>query len=273
VFDDVSIQSAGGSGRFAEHYRLLGIVRGRESAVDLRVFRYPQRGRTRFVDRLSAALERWEGLADDGIVQCYDWGTDPRPWVAVEHTGSTLADRGRADLDVALASAIRCVGTVATLHANDVVHGGLEPRSVAYTEEPDEAASQSPPMIDDIGVLEAFRYPFDPSAMLDPRFAAPEYFDASYGAVDHATDIYQLGAVCYRLFTGRPPYDVPPEAARERVLGGAPPSPSSAVETLPGLLDGVVEKAMAKQKLTRYESAAQMEQDLLQVRDQLVHDG
>ena len=273
VFDDVTLRSADVEGRFADHYRLLGIVRGRETAVDLRVFRYPQRGRTRFVDRLARALETWQALDEDGVVPCYDWGADPRPWAAVNYTGSTLADRGGFRPAVALNHAVTIVGTVARLHAAGVVHGGLEPRSITYTDEADEPAVETPPRIDDVGVLEAFRYPFDPATVLDPRYAAPEYFEDSYGAVDHATDIYHLGAVCYRLFTGRPPYAVDPGAARERVLGAPPPTPSEAEETVPGIVDEVIRKAMARQKLTRYESAAQMEQDLLRVRDQFSTDG
>jgi serine/threonine protein kinase len=102
----------------------------------------------------------------------------------------------------------------------------------------------------------------DPASLLDPRFAAPEYFDRGYGDVDHATDIYQLGAVVYYLVTGRPPFQGTYSEVRTGVLDATPPRPSEINPEIPTWLDDILRTAMAKQKLTRYETAAQVAREL-----------
>jgi len=89
---------------------------------------------------------------------------------------------------------------------------------------------------------------------LSPQYAAPEQFDDEYGTTDDLTDVYQLGAVLYELFTGRPPFDGKSAKAMRRVLHEAP-TPPSAVADVPAALDDVLLTALAKEKADRYESA------------------
>ncbi|MFC6755786.1 hypothetical protein ACFQER_02550 [Halomicroarcula sp. GCM10025894] len=110
-----------------------------------------------------------------------------------------------------------------------------------------------------------YRHQFDPAQFLDPRYAAPEYYQRRFGRIDHATDIYGLGAVCYRLFTGEPPYTGAFEAVRDEVLSSGPPDPS-AVADVPPAVDDIVGKAMARRKLARYETAAHLRQELRSLR-------
>jgi serine/threonine protein kinase len=109
--------------------------------------------------------------------------------------------------------------------------------------------------------MHVYRYYFTPATYLDPRYAAPEYYDRRFGRIDHATDIYQLGATCFRLFTGRSPYAGSFETVKERVVDGQPPAPSD-VADVPPAVDDVLGKAMARQKLARYETASQLTQEL-----------
>jgi hypothetical protein len=274
AFEDITILAGRERERFSDSYRTLAIARGTERAVGLRLFRRPESGSEGFRQYLSMALDQWNRVsATDNVVSLYDRGRTPRPWAAVAYTERTLADRGRLPLGEALWNAVTLTRAVGTMHDNDVVHGGLDPRSIAYTGNVIDDDERQAPLIDHVGLLEAFRFHFDPSECLDPRYAAPEYFDAKFGEIDHATDIYQLGTVLYRLFTGKAPYDGDARRVEKQVLGGSVIPPSERVETIPGLVDDVVSKAMATQKLTRYETATHLEQDLLRLRDHLVTDG
>lgn len=272
VFDELTVLAGRERQAYADVYRTLGLLSGREQAVGLRLFTRPDDAdRGAFLPALETALSDWAAIDDDNVLSVRDWGLEPRPWAAVAYADGALADRGRLPAEEAAWNAHRIAGAVGTLHARGVVHGGLDPGAIAYTGNviEDERAA---PLVDNVGLLEPFRYAVDPATCLDPRYAAPEYFDSAFGGIDHATDIYHLGALCYRLFTGHPPFDSDVRDIGERVLQATPTPPSERAE-VPDVVDQVVSKAMATQKLTRYETVAQMEQDLLRVRDHLGHDG
>lgn len=273
VFDDVTILSRHERQRYADAYRMLGIVSGRERAVSLRVFREPSANRQSFRSDLGSALSAWRSIEDDRVLSLYDWGREPRPWAAVAYAERTLADRDALDPAAAIRDAIFLARAVSALHNTGVVHGGLDSASIAYSAFSVDDVARQRPLVDNVGLIDPFRFAFDPSAYLDPRYAAPEYFDPSFGTIDHATDVYQLGAVCYRLFTGRPPYDVDAGDVQRHVLGGQLRPPSEVDATVPAIVDQIVSKAMARQKLTRYETPAQMEQDLLRAREHVADNG
>jgi serine/threonine protein kinase len=65
------------------------------------------------------------------------------------------------------------------------------------------------------------------------EYAAPEQFAADeYGDVDHVTDVYQLGAVFYELFTGRPPFEGQPFEVMKQIES-AEPTPRARLRTCP----------------------------------------
>jgi serine/threonine protein kinase len=98
----------------------------------------------------------------------------------------------------------------------------------------------------------------------DPRYTAPEHADERFGSVDTATDVYGLGAVCYRLCTGRAPY-TDDQVGRGDHVDGDPPVPSDAARGVPPALDRAVGKALAARKLTRYETVTTLAQELAAV--------
>jgi len=59
-----------------------------------------------------------------------------------------------------------------------------------------------------------------------PQYAAPEQLGDDHGTADDITDIYQLGAVFYYLFTGQPPFQGDPAKVVYRVLDTNPTPPS-----------------------------------------------
>jgi len=97
----------------------------------------------------------------------------------------------------------------------------------------------------------------------------PEQFDSdSYGDADQATDVYQLGAVFYELFTGRPPFEGEPFQVMKKVESEDPQPPSTLAEVPKGL-DDVLLRALATRKQDRYEDVLLLRNDLQDIFDPL----
>jgi hypothetical protein len=261
-FDSLSVVDGRTRTRYADVYRTLGVRDGDELGVGLALFHRPAEDYDRFVTELDDALDRWHAVAGhDNVVSLYDWGANPRPWAAAEYTDLTLAARGRLPPAVAHWNARSLADALAYCHENGVVHGGIDPGNVAYYGNVLDDSERQPPLLTNVGLMHAVRRCFDPTTRLDPRYAAPEYYERRYGRVDHATDVYHLGAVCYRLFTGQAPYDGEYDDVRAAILDGERRRPNEVADVPPGI-DDVVTKAMATEKLRRYESVAHMRAEL-----------
>ena len=267
-FDKLHILAARRQSRYADIYDALVGTGQEEEAVALHLFHDPEGTTDQFeyISRMETQLSRWERVSDHPhVVTVLDWGVEPRPWLSTLFAGESLTEHGRIDASRVLEDAINLADAVSHLHHNGVVHAGIDPENVAYPAELVEGKRERPPLLDNVGLLNAFRFHFEPALHLDPRYAAPEYFDSQYGTIDHSTDIYQLGAVLYHMFTGRPPYAGEFRQVRESVLTEQPPAPSTIVDDIPPEVDEMVTKAMARQKLTRYETVEHLQQELVSI--------
>ena len=98
-----------------------------------------------------------------------------------------------------------------------------------------------------------------------PMYMAPEQVRGERSSIGPWTDVYALGVTLYHCLALRPPYDDQGSAVFLKVLeGGAKPlrhfNPS-----VPAELERVVAKAMAVQPERRYNSAASLSADLMNV--------
>ncbi|MDG5777304.1 hypothetical protein VB773_09190 [Haloarculaceae archaeon H-GB2-1] len=260
-FEDMTVVTPPRERRFADVIRTRVTADGTESGVALRLFHRPNDGDRSFEARLAEHLASWAAVGDlDGVTTVLDWGDRPRPWAGTEYVEQTVARRGRRPLPQALREARALTGTLANLHGRDVIHGSIDASSVVYPETGIDGPGR--PLLDDVGLLFACRTNVDLSSILDPRYAAPEHFDRKFGRIDCSTDVYQLGGVLYTLLTGQPPYRGSVDDIRERVCAASPPTPSAVRSDLPAAVDDVVAKAMAPQKLTRYETATRFHREV-----------
>ncbi|MGB3967201.1 MAG: protein kinase [Planctomycetota bacterium] len=98
-----------------------------------------------------------------------------------------------------------------------------------------------------------------------PTYMAPE--QARSEPLDARADIYSLGAMLYTLLAGRPPYVTPgvPLAGYrvlEKLVAGPPEPLTSIAKDVPAALVAIVERAMARNKVSRYQKVQDLAADL-----------
>ena len=145
-------------------------------------------------------------------------------------------------------------------HRNGIVHRDVKPGNVMIT-------PQGTVKVMDFGIARAVS---DSAATMTStaavigtaQYLSPE--QARGESVDARSDVYSLGCMLYELATGAPPFtgDSPVSVAYQHVRED-PRLPSSINPEIPAELDAIVLKSMSKNPANRYQSAADMRNDLL----------
>ncbi|MFB6151543.1 MAG: DnaJ C-terminal domain-containing protein [Haloarculaceae archaeon] len=211
------------------------------------------------VERVLDEAETWERLDDhDHVVGVVDYGDSPVPWIAMEYMdGGHLGDRaGEMPTDQAVWTAHAVARAVHHAHRRGVAHLDLKPENVIFRT---VEGAWDVPKVADWGLSKHLLDRSGGAGGRSPSYAAPEQFDDEHGPTDDLTDVYQLGAVCFELFTGRPPFDgATPLGDR---VGGPPPDPR-AVADVPAEVADVVTTAMAPDRSDRYDSVVYVRDSL-----------
>jgi len=145
-------------------------------------------------------------------------------------------------------------------HRNGIVHRDVKPGNVMIT-------PQGTVKVMDFGIARAVS---DSAATMTStaavigtaQYLSPE--QARGEGVDARSDVYSMGCLLYELVTGAPPFsgDSPVAVAYQHVRED-PRLPSSINPEVPPELDAILLKAMSKNPANRYQSAAEMRNDLL----------
>ncbi len=214
-------------------------------------------------------------LEHPGIARLIDGGKteDGRPFMALEYVeGEAIDDwceQRHASLLQRLKLFLDVCDAVSYAHGRLVVHLDLKPNNILVDRE-------GRARLLDFGIARIVGEGNDLSrakTLLTPDYAAPEQLENK--AVTVATDVYALGAVLFRLLTGRGPWQSEEAALPAtvlRILRGDPPPPSSVpsrgeawpipARAIAGDLDAIVVKAMRPEPADRYASVADLSADI-----------
>ena len=212
-------------------------------------------------EQLLAEAETWSKLDDhEHVVDVIDFGAEPLPWIAMEYMdGGHLGEQADGfDTRQALWTALAITRGVWHAHQRGVAHLDLKPENVLFRT---VEGAWDVPKVADWGLSKRLLDHSQSVEGLSPGYAAPEQFDEDYGPTDNVTDIYQLGAVFYELFTGEAPFSGPPAKAMHKVLTETPDPPSEHAD-LPAGLDDVLLRMLAKERADRYDSIVLVRNDL-----------
>ena len=256
-----------GSGGMADVRKGVDVRLGREVAV--KVLRADLARDPSFQARFRREAQAAASLNAASIVSVYDTGEDPHgvPYIVMEFVaGRTLRDvihdEGRLLPQRALELTADICAALEVAHAAGIVHRDIKPANVMLT-----PSGQVKVM--DFGIARAAADTsgatqtaavIGTAAYLSPEQARGDHVDAR-------SDLYSTGCLLFELVSGVPPFtgDSPVAVAYQHVR--EEPEPPSAYDgTLPPEVDAVVLKAMAKDPAARYQSAAEMREDLLRAR-------
>ena len=210
-------------------------------------------------------------LNDPAIVAVFDSGEDtadglPLPYLVMEYVhGTTLLDllrEERVDPRRALELTRGVLDGLVHAHAHGIVHRDIKPANVML-------ADDGQVKVMDFGIvrlLDQGGAELTRTAMVigTAEYLSPE--QARGERVDARADLYSVGCLLYELLTGRPPFlgDTPLEVAWQH-LREQPEPPSTRVPALDRACDGLVLRAMAKDREQRFACAADMRDEVEQL--------
>ena len=141
-------------------------------------------------------------------------------------------------------------------HSRGVVHRDIKPHNVMVLK-------NGSVKVADFGIARMMSKgdTLTKEALGSVHYISPE--QAKGGRVDNRSDIYSLGVVMYEMMSGRPPYEgeSPVAVAIQHINGGAV-MPSTLNPNIPGGMEHIIMKAMARELQDRYETATQMLADM-----------
>lgn len=222
-------------------------------------------------------------LNHPNIITIYEIGEgEGFPYIAMEFVeGQTLrqfCNRGSASIDDVLDIATQTTSALVAAHHAGVVHRDIKPENIMIR--PDGIVK-----VLDFGLakLKKPRLENDSRATVAGGFESVSHFGVPIGtpnymspeqargeATDARTDLFSLGVVIYELLSGSNPFKGASPAEGMAAILQTDPRPLSHVDPrVSNALEATVMRALQKQRHKRYQSAADMLNDLKLIRSRM----
>lgn len=215
--------------------------------------------------RFQIEVEAAARLQHPNIAQVYEVGEENgQPFMAMEFCpGGTLESQVR-DKPQPAREAAQTVATLAEAlhhaHMAGIIHRDIKPANVLLS-------ADGAPKVVDFGLAKRLDgsdgFTQTGAIMGSLGYMAPEQAAGRTREATAATDVYSLGAVLYKLLTGRPPFHGPSDLETiNSIVARDPVSIRSLQPRVPLDLVTVCHKSLEKNPARRYSSAAALAEDL-----------
>lgn len=218
-----------------------------------------------FVARFKREAHAVSGLKHPSIVDTIDVGEENGVYfIVMEYVeGETLKDsirrNGALNVEAAIHIGIQICRALDYAHAHRVIHRDIKPQNILVSVD-------GTVKVADFGIAKGATSSTVTIAgsniMGSVHYSSPE--QARGGFTDEKSDLYSLGVVLYEAVTGKVPFegDTPVTVAIKHIQE-KPVPPSHINPLVPRALEEIILKAMEKETGLRYDSAREMEQDLI----------
>jgi tetratricopeptide (TPR) repeat protein len=213
-------------------------------------------------------------LQHPGIAQIYqagvaDTGYGPQPYFAMELVRGRRLDEYVRLKELGLQDRLKLVAEIADAvqhaHHRGVIHRDLKPANILVTE-------SGGPKVLDFGLARAAQVELQSTVQTmagevvgTMSYMSPEQVVGDMSELDTRSDVYALGVILYELLSGRLPFDLSRKSLPEavRIIREEEPARLSSIQrTLPADVETIAAKALEKDKLRRYGSAADLAEDI-----------
>ncbi len=224
------------------------------------------------MDRFLREARAASQLNHPGICTIYDIEEmNGLPFIVMEKLeGQSLKERLRGEpmeLDEILDVGIQVADALAACHAKGIIHRDIKPANIFIT-------TSGQVKILDFGLAKISPgfAAHDPKSIEDPLSVAGDIFgtavymspeQARGEELDARTDLFSLGSVLYQMATGKKPFSGNNTVTTlEAVLNRKPDPPLKLNPKLPPDLQGIIGRAMEKNRGNRYQDALTLKADL-----------
>ena len=250
-----------GEGGMANVYLAHDIILDRDVAV--KVLRGDLAHDEKFVRRFQREAISASSLSHPNIVEMYDVGEDDgNYYIVMEYIdGKTLKNlikkRGALTLPEVIDIMLQLTSAVMCAHDSYIIHRDIKPQNVLIKED-------GTVKITDFGIamaLNSTELTQTNSVMGSVHYLPPEQANGNGATIK--SDIYSLGILMFELLTGKLPFkgenavEIAIKQMKEQI-----PRVTNYVESIPQSVENIIFKACAKNPKNRYDSVAQMHEDI-----------